>query len=600
MSEETVGGMGRRYPAHKATRRNADEQCVTRTHALRPCALAILAAALFAVLPSSPAKAALPGVNVAGAPTPSVLQEAINTGAKRVRIFALWRDLEPSAAGQYPGSSPLTAVFDDAIRQLNAAGAQPIFVVTEAPQWANGSTDPFVPPTNPQDYANVLKQFAIHNANVGQVAAYEIWNEEDEDTYWHPSPSAPAYAALLKAAYSAARPYTPADTQILAGPFTGNNYEWLDKLYDNGAQGHFDGVSVHTDTACLVNGPDEFYREGNRLARFTFLGYREVRNTLLAHGDDKPVWMTELGWSSTKGGATSCTRGKFAGQKPSGVSEADQAGFLTHAFQCLANDPYVPVGAWFTMKETAGLGDELNHYGLQRADASLKPAYNAFKALAASGGGSAGTCGDFDAPAIQIQSPAPGEQFVDKLDVRAAAADSGVGLARISFGYDAGQEIRNFTENLRNGTAVGLAPWNGSGKLPVGKHTLIVTALDKNGNTSRATVDVEKVKTLASTMTPTFKLAKKVKCKGRACTFSGALAKGASGPTINGKVSVEWQFRNKQGKWRKLAGGLKPANKRFNFRAKLKQSGRWRVRAVYGGKAPWKKTASTYVAFTVR
>ena len=40
-----------------------------------------------------------------------------------------------------------------------------------------------------------------------------------------------------------------------------------------------------------------------------------------------------------------------------------------------------------------------------------------------------------------------------------------------------------------------------------------------------------------------------------------------------GKVAVEWELRNKQDKWRKLAGGLKPANKAFTFKAKLKHAG---------------------------
>ena len=102
---------------------------------------------------------------------------------------------------------------------------------------------------------------------------------------------------------------------------------------------------MHTDTACLDRGPDEFYRENGVLARFTFLGYRTVRDTMAAHGDGgKPIWMSELGWSSTNGSPTSCTRGTWAGQKPSGVTEANQAAFLTKAYACLANDPYVTEG----------------------------------------------------------------------------------------------------------------------------------------------------------------------------------------------------------------------------------------------------------------
>ncbi|MDX6728341.1 MAG: polysaccharide biosynthesis protein PslG, partial [Baekduia sp.] len=366
-------------------------------------------------------------------------------------------------------------------------------------------------------------------------------------------------------------------------------------------------VAVHTDTSCLDRGPDEFYREADKLARFTFLGYRTVHETMAAHGDGgKPIWMSELGWSSTNGGPTSCTRGTWAGQKPSGVSEANQAAYLTKAFACLANDPYVTEAAWFTLRDTTTESvDELNHYGLLRADGSPKPSLGAFRAVAGAGGGAAGSCGDFDGPTIRVVKPTPGQQFLDKLDLSAAASDSGVGIARITFSFDGGQEIRNFTDGLTNDVPVGLAPWQGSGKLGMGAHTVEVTALDKNGNTTTTSIPVTKVATLASTLTPRFKLkTKKVKCKRRLCAVAGSLSRGASAaagptPSLGGKVAVEWQFRNKQGKWRKLVGGLKPANKPFSFKAKLKLKGRWRVRLVYQGQAPWKKTSSKFLTFRV-
>ena len=89
--------------------------------------------------------------------------------------------------------------------------------------------------------------------------------------------------------------------------------------------------------------------------------------------------------------------------------------------------------------------------------------------------------------------PTPGQQFVDKLDLSAAASDAGVGIARITFSFDGGQAVRNFTDSLTNDAPVGLAPWQGSGKLALGPHTIEVTALDKNGNTSVQKIPVVKV-----------------------------------------------------------------------------------------------------------
>jgi hypothetical protein len=580
-----------------------------------PKILIPLAALAALAIPTTAAQAAKPGVNIAGAPTPDRIGEAIATGAKQVRIFALWKDFEPNARGEYPSADVNLAntikVYDDAIKQLNAAGVQPLFVVTGAPPWSNGSADMDVPPTDVADYGDFLKRFVAHNKAVGAVAGYEVWNEPDENQFWHPAPDAGKYTALLKAAYAGAKAGDPGAT-VVAGPMTGNDYQWLENLYTAGAAGSFDVVAVHTDTACLDRGPDQFYRENGQLARYTFLGYRTVHDTMTAHGDgNKPIWMSELGWSSTNGGPTSCTRGQWAGQKPSGVSEAAQASFLSQAYGCLANDPYVTQADWFTLRDTPSEPvDELNHYGLLRTDGSPKPALSAFRAVAAANGGGSISCGDFDPPTIRVVKPTPGQQFVDKLDLSAAASDGGVGIARITFSYDANVEIRNYTDALVNDAPVGLAPWQGSGKLGLGPHMVTVTALDKNGNTATAQVPVVKVAATAlkATLTPTIKLkSKKVSCKKRVCKVAGSLSRaaaakamGAGVPSLGGKVAVEWQFRNKKGKWRKLVGGLKPANKPFTFKAKLKLKGKWRVRVVYQGQAPWKKTTSKYLTFTLK
>ena len=563
----------------------------------------LLVAACVAAMVPAVADAATPGVNVAGAPTPDRVSAAIATGAKQVRFFLLWRDFEPTEAGDFPKPNDhnlrnLVDTYTDAVATLNSAGVQPIFVVTEAPSWANGSADTHVPPSSPATYATFLAEVAAHFREAGlQVAAYEVWNEPDEDGFWHPAPDAAKYAALLKAAYAAVKsPAGDPGATILTGPTTGNNYAWLEQLYGHGAKGSFDGVAVHTDTACLVDGPDRFYRDGDRLARYTFLGYREVRATMLANGDVKPIWMTELGWSSTNGGSTSCTRGMWAGQKPSGVSAAEQAAFLRQAFGCLANDDYVVAGTWFTLFDTSGSTvAELDHYGLLGTTGALKPAYDVFRQIAAANGGAAAPCGDFDAPTVKIVSPTPGQQFVGKLDIKASAQDTGVGLARLTF-FSGDDKIRNFTDDLANDRTVGLAPWQGSGELPLGKHTIEVQAVDKNGNVGSATVAVQKVKTLASTLTPKFKLGR-VRCRSRKCRLTGSLSRVVGGrPSIGGKVAVEWQMRSKSKRWRKLVGGLKPAHKPFAFTARLRP-GRWRVRVVYRGQAPWKRATSRYLYF---
>ena len=338
------------------------------------------------------------------------------------------------------------------------------------------SADGYVPPTDPRTTATSCRRFAAHNKARRQrrrLRGLERARREPASGTRARTPA--SYTALLKAAYAGdqgRRPGAPPSSPARRPATTTSGSRASTAA---GAGGSFDAVAVHTDTACLDRGPDEFYRENGKLARYTFLGYRTVHDMMAAHGDGgKPIWMSELGWSSTGGGPTSCTRGQWAGQKPSGVSEADQAAYLTKAYACLANDPYVHQGR---------LVHAARHDRQRRSTSSTTTACCAPTARqsprwprsARSRPRTAAAprpCGDFDAPAIRVVKPTPSQQFVDKLDLSAAASDGGVGIARITFAYDTDVEIRNFTDGLANNAPVGLAPWQGSGKLGLGPHTI--------------------------------------------------------------------------------------------------------------------------------
>jgi hypothetical protein len=371
------------------------------------------------------------GVNVANYPDDAAIQAALATGAKTIRIFVNWPDFEPNNAAQFPNRTPgysthaagnIVDDMDRIVSVINAGGAKPIFTIWRTPSWANGTSDPFVPPTDPSDYANFAGAFAKRYA--GQVAGYEVWSEEDLDAFWNEGPYDPKaraeqYVPLLRAAHHAIAANDPAAT-VIAGPLVANDYPFLAAMYAAGAGGTFDAVAVHTDTACLVTSPDQYYidkSQGNRIGQFSFLGYREVHQTMVDNGDGaKPIFMTEIGWSSTNGGATSCQRGQSAGQKPSGVTDQQQADYLNLALACMAQDPYVTLADWFMLKDgSGGPVDELDHYGLLAADGSQKPVYSVFHTAATQGiGGTA--CSAQQVPSSGPAPPQNGEN-VDVLPV---------------------------------------------------------------------------------------------------------------------------------------------------------------------------------------
>jgi hypothetical protein len=521
------------------------------------------------VLAPAGAQAAQPGVNIAST---GDLAQAAATGAKTVRIFAR-RDRFPA---DYPNFQ--------ALANAHSLGIGMVFVLVGDPGGG------FTPPS-PSDFASFAGDFATHMASAGGAAAYEIWNEEDEGLFWAGTPDPAQYAGIVRAAYPALKNADPS-AKVLLGPLTGNNYGYLEQLYANGVAGSFDAVSVHTDTACLVDPPSSYYRENGNVARFTFLGFRTVHDVMAAHGDGaKPIWMTELGWTTA---TSTCARGMWAGQKAAGVSEAQQAANVKEAYHCLAGYPYVAAGLWFTLKDSSGEGDELDHYGLQRLDAAHKPSWDAFRSVATQGDQQTGGCGDFDAPTLTLTSPGVNEQYVQVLTIGAVATDA-TSVARITFQAD-GKEIRNFTgAAVGSGKAVTL-DWQGAKNLAFGPHTITAIALDPQGNTSTKSVLVTRVKKLAATLKTKIRLGKVKVGKGRKASISGRVSKTAK-IGLSGKVRVYWQQKRGK-KWKTIHGGLKPAKKPFTFKQRLKRSGHWRVRVIYVSVAPYKTSKATSKPFT--
>jgi Big-like domain-containing protein len=532
----------------------------------------VLLVALLAGLLLVPAgaHAAQPGVNIVGS---GDVAGAAATGAKTVRVFAV-RNHFPAAYND----------FKSIVTNAHASGMGVVFVLVGS---RDGAT------TDPADFANFAGTFAAQMKSAGGALAYEVWNEEDETDFWGAAVDAGHYAAILKAAYPKIKAADP-QAKVLLGPLTGNNYGFLQQVYASGAGGSFDAASVHTDTACLVDPPSSYYRENGNVARFTFLGFRTVHDVMAANGDGaKAIWMTELGWTTT---TSTCARGMWAGQKAAGVTEAQQAANIKEAYHCLAGYPYVEHALWFTLKDSSGNGEELDHYGLQRLDSSRKPAWDAFRSVAIQGDQLTGPCGDFDAPSLTLKSPGIAEQFVEVLTIGAIATDA-TSVARITFQAD-GKEIRNFT-----GTAVGSGKavtldWQGAKNLSFGPHTITAIALDPQGNTSTKSVRVTRVKKLAATLKTKIKLGKVKVGKGRKASISGRVSKSAK-VGLSGKVRVYWQQKRGK-KWKTIHGALKPAKKPFTFKQKLKRAGQWRVRVKYVSVAPYKSSTATSKAFRVR
>lgn len=568
-------------PIRSGARRQRSGPVLSTGTRIRSALIALLAT--LAVAPS--AHAASSGVNVGGVPTAQNVDDVIASGSQYARFFVLWSDLE-ATRGSF--DNLLLSTYQDQFSRLKAAGVKPVVVVMGAPSWANGSSDALVPPRNPADFGAFIGAFAAKLR--GKVAAYEVWNEPDAPAFWHPNPSAAQYTALLKAAYPAIKAADPG-AMVITGPTTGNNYAWIDGLYKNGAKGSFDAVAVHTDTACLDHGPDSFYRDGGKIGQFAFLGYHSVHDVMAANGDGgTPIWMTELGWSSTN---KTCARGTWAGQKPAGVGESNQAAYLKQAYHCLTFDPYVQVALWFNLQDLSATDDEINRYGLLRADHSQKPAWAAFHDVAVNGDQLTGACGKFDGPQINVAAPTAGAVYADALFIKASATDPK--LHSISFLVD-GKKLTGFSgAKISGGKSVSMN-WQGAKKLSYGAHTITIRASDAIGNTSTQDVAVTHVHPGDITSLQKVQLKVKVSGKGLVRRVSGRVI----APTPpGGRVHVMFQIKSK-GRWRTRHTISKNANHPFYVTQRLALAGKWRVNVRYMGAPPFKATTARSPVFSAR
>jgi hypothetical protein len=433
-------------------------------------ALALLAAGLISASPVSAAEA---GVGV-GAGTPGEVAAVRTLGTHWVRMFVAWPQVEP-ARGSY--NALWFAAYEKLYGEL-PAGTKVILDMVDTPSWETGSSDIHTPPASASDYAAYLAYVAQRLGN--RVTAYEIWNEEDEPRWWTGAPDPAAYARLLRAAYPAVKRANPNATVVLGG-LTGNDYRFLEGVYQAGGKGFFDAVGVHTDTACNVLSPYEFLRgPDNRMVADSFLAYREVHQTMLANGDDKPVWMTETSWRTT---SATCSEGAWAGQKPEGVTPEQQATFLAQAYHCMKEDPYLQVALWFPLQDERVLVN-----GLIRSNGSRKPSFSAMRSYQQLGDRLTEPCGVFTGPRITIHTPTNNLRYSGVLPIHVSASSS-IGVFRITLKID-GRRIRNFGTHRYPATLVSDMEWFGAHHISFGRHTLTIVAYDRQRNVAETSITI--------------------------------------------------------------------------------------------------------------
>ena len=292
--------------------------------------------------------------------------------AKAVRIDVPWNVVDGGSKGTY--NSYYLGHLDNYVNLAAGAGVDVLMVVTNAPQWANGSTDPHVPPINNSDYADFLQFLMTRYA--GKVHEYEIWNEPNGSWAWT-NPDPVRYAGLLQAAYTRAKSVDPTVT-ILAPSLSGpDQASYLDKFYAAGAKNYFDAFSMHGYWFNLNGSTVLRYWNATNPDQSIFGAFTtRILPVMTKYGDqNKPVWWTETG-ASTQGSITTTT---------------DQASMVDQAFTAFKARvvPTMDRLYWYEAIDAIGTGSEQN-YGLvdltgttainpATTDFAPKPAYTHYQ-----------------------------------------------------------------------------------------------------------------------------------------------------------------------------------------------------------------------------
>jgi len=258
-----------------------------------------------------------------GAPVASEVRAMAASGVTTLRAPFYWWNAQPTDA-----KSTTFATTDPLVAATARARIELLPVVVGTPSWA--ARHPKLrnsAPAGTATYAAFLKAligrygpdgsfWAEHPKLPKQpIEAWQLWNEPDHLHYWSDQPFASDYVKLARAGRKAIKEADPDATVVMAG-FADRSWDSIETVYRAGGKGVFDVVAIHPYTYEV--------RNVLRIVRY-------ARRALDRAGDgDRPLWLTEVTWSS----------GKRPGHTPAPfeTTPADQAARLAQALPLLIRE----------------------------------------------------------------------------------------------------------------------------------------------------------------------------------------------------------------------------------------------------------------------
>ncbi|WP_323793384.1 cellulase family glycosylhydrolase [Nocardioides sp.] len=285
------------------------------------------------------------------------LARSENFGADQLRLDISWAIIEHEQ-GVYDWS-----LTDRLLSRTKAKGINVLGVIGFAPDWSHNPDQS----VKPELFAKFVDLAAKRYAN--KVAAWEIWNEPNQDRSWKAKPNPRAYARMFEQASAKIQKRDP-KAKILMGSLAPavddpdgieiSPITFLKGVYRAKIdRSSYDVISVHPFSYPALPSGDEDWNTFNRLPDI----YRVVKR----NGDGKkPFWLTEYGART--------------GSSSRSVNYKRHTKLMIDAYRETKKLPFVQALFFYSLRDASpNLKEPEDNFGLLKFNGRPKPAYKAVR-----------------------------------------------------------------------------------------------------------------------------------------------------------------------------------------------------------------------------
>ena len=280
-----------------------------------------------------------------------LLNIAQSAGAKVISFDLNWASYEPNG----PAPSGEWTNLDSFVSDVRSRGLLIRIQIVGMPDWARSpgepsfASAPWLAPSTPgelQAWSQFVTRLASHFGN--EVAYYEIWNEENESTFFSQGPNPSIYANILESSYVAIRSATSVP-QVMFGGTSRNDIGFVSQVYyaidaqfpATAISDHhfFDILGVHPysgDRAPSAVLSSWVYQDQWGTMDENYTGFEELHALMAQQGEGyKHIYISEFGYNTVPWNGFSA------------VSDSTRATYLTEAFNLAAQSGYVDGLCWY-------------------------------------------------------------------------------------------------------------------------------------------------------------------------------------------------------------------------------------------------------------